>query len=405
MNYIKDEKLKKLLATHKHYTALVPKWKFFESAYEGGSDFANGSNIFKHTRETQEDFTDRGKRLHYLNYCETLVNFFTNFIFNDPITRNFEKDGEEIVNIAKDVSLRNEPADKFMKEVCTDMHIYGESFILVDAPPQPAEVITEYERQLLNLRPYWVLVKPYEVLDWKRDVFGKFTYLKRYVDNGDGTETYYEYTPATIVVSEVQRNSNGEQEIISSFEVSNLIGRIPIVHAILRESRIYPGKGISFLNDLAYNNKEILNLTSLLQEFLYKQCFNFLAKEDGDMVSESDTIDVGQANVIQVPVGSKYPQYVSPPVDPARELSNERALIKNEMFIRAAQDAMKEMFNGTQASGFSQAQSFYKTIPFISSRAEILENVENELFTLSCMYLNRPFLGSIKYKDRYEFTS
>ena len=384
---------------------LVKKWKFFESAYEGGPEFANITNLAKHVRENTDDFNDRGDRLHYLNYCETLVNFFANFIFNDPITRHLKDDGEEIENIALDVSLRKEPADKFMKEVCIDMHIYGESFILVDGPELPEHIVSEYERKLNNIRPYWVLVKPYEICDWRKDKFGNFIYVKRYVDNGDGSGTYYEYTNDDIKITEVATNTNGELEIILSKNVINSLKKIPFVHVLLKESRLYPGKGISFLNDLAYNNREILRLTSVLQEFLYKQCFNFLVKENGETVETGGDVEIGSSNVMTIPAGAKFPQYVSPPVDPARELANERALIKNEMFIRAAQDAMKEMFNGVSASGFSQAQSFYKTIPFISSRAEILETAENELFELTCLYLNRAFMGSIKYKDRYEITS
>ena len=76
-----DPEITRLRATHALWNLYAPEWSLYASAYEGGPDFANGQNIFKHIRENPEDFTERGKRLHYFNYCEPIVDFFTNFIF------------------------------------------------------------------------------------------------------------------------------------------------------------------------------------------------------------------------------------------------------------------------------------------------------------------------------------
>ncbi len=80
-------------------------------------------------------------------------------------------------------------------------------------------------------------------------------------------------------------------------------------------------------------------------------------------------------------------------------------MIKNEMYVRASQDALAELFNGEKSSGFAQAQSFYKTVPFISSRADALEHLETELMQATLEYMGKEWDGKIKYKDRYELTN
>src|SRR3954462_8556296 len=82
-----DTELKRLPSTNECYDKYADRWEFYLSAYEGGEAFACAKNLFKHQRENNEDFNDRAKRVHNNNYCETLVDFFTNFIFAERIDR------------------------------------------------------------------------------------------------------------------------------------------------------------------------------------------------------------------------------------------------------------------------------------------------------------------------------
>lgn len=406
--------IKSLRNSNELYDDYAKHWAFYLSAYEGGADFTDGRNLFKHVRETPSDYDDRILRAHNMNYCEPLVDFFTNFIFAESIDRNGGSNSDFYNTFITDVNLKGESVDTFMRTVSDDDQIFGMTYVIVDTPAFEG-VVSKLDEQNKGIRPYWVSIKPDEVRDWVVDDFGVYSYIKRCqlqrnMVGGQArklekyTEFYPDYTKVTVLDV-----TNPNEVFVSSGPLTkpNPLGEIPIVVARYKRSKKNPEMGLSFLRDFAYNNREILNLTSLLQEFLYRQCFNVLAMEKDSTIPAADQQEgsMGTSNLMEYPLGAKEPKYISPPADPAKFIQDERARIKNEMFVRAAQDALNELFNGEKASGFSQAQSFSKTVPFISSRADELERVENALMRLTMKWLGKDWDGKIKYKDRYELTN
>lgn len=406
--------LKELRSTHPTYKEYAPRWQFYLSAYEGGKDFTqNADNLFKHFRENGEDFAERLKRVHYMNYCEVMVDYYTNFIFSEPIDRNGGKNSDFFLTFTKDVNKKGDNIDSFMRLVSEDSQVFGMSYILVDAPRKET-LLSQQQEQEQGIRPYWVLIKPEEVIHWSVDEFDQFEYLKRkqLTERFLGgrlrfIERYTEYTKEEIRITEVDVTDPSKPEIFPPISQLNELGKIPIEVARWKRSKIHPHMGKSFLTDFADNNREIYNLTSLLQEFLYRQAFNILVMEtDGSYGEAEQSEDIlSTNNVLQFPKGGTAPSYIYPPAEPAKFIQDERGRIKNEMFARAAQDTINEMFNGEKSSGFSQAQSFSKTVPYISARADMLESVENRLMALTMEMAGKEWDGKVKYKDRYELTN
>jgi hypothetical protein len=411
--------IKRLRETHAQWDVYAPEWAFYLSAYEGGTGFANQDNLFRHVRENEDDFRDRAKRLDNLNYCEPIVDFYTNFIFTESIERDGEENAEFYDDFVKNVNLRGDSVSDFMRDVSDDVQIFGMSYILVDAPPPPADgsVVSKADEKALGIRPYWVLIKPEEITNWVVDDFGKFVYLKRkqLTTELDGNkvlaiEKYTEWFTDHVDVSRIDVSKPAKPVYLGKEILPNEMGKIPVVVARHKRAKSDTHIGLSFLRDFAYNNRKILNLSSLLDEFLYRQAFNILTMQidpNGGGVPEqgADEQIIGTANKIDYPAGAERPMYISPPVDPAKFIQEERQRIQQEMFKRAAQDTLNELFNGEKSSGFSQAQSFSKTVPFISSRADVLEAVENELMALTMERISKEWKGKIKYKDRYEITN
>lgn len=395
----------------------APEWQMYLEAYEGGPDFACARNLFKHQRENPDDFSDRANRVHYFNYCEPLVDFFTNFIFTETIQRDGGTNAEWYSTFTSDVNKKGDSVTDYMKMVSDDMQIFGMSFTLVDTPRTPEAhdtILTQQDVEDLGLRPYWVLIKPDEITDWDTDDFDNIVYGKRLQNTTDRSsgdtrsiEKYTEWYLDRTVVTLVDVSSSHQPQIISTTSIPNPLGSIPLVCTRYKRSKRHPYMGNSFLRDFAYNNREVMNYTSLLQEFLYRQCFNILAKEADTSMPMRDQEDniTGTSNVLEFPKGAEVPSYISPPIAPATFIQSERERIVNEMYKRASQDTLNELFNGEGKSGFSQAQSFSKTVPFIATRADTLEKSELCLMTLTMKLVGKTWDGKIKYKDRYELTN
>jgi len=416
----KDPEVGRLRYCHELWHEYAPRWEFYLSAYNGGEEFACKKNLFRHSREAEEDYEERVKRLDNMNYCEPLVGFFTNFIFAESIDRGGGGNEDFYKKFAKDVSKRGETIDDFMRQVSDDSQIYGMTYVLVDSPPLPQ---TESDVPMMpskqyqkdhDIRPYWVLMHPVEITDWALDDFGGLVYAKRkqesvIVENGVRTvyEVYTEFYPDRYVTSKIDVTEPMKPVLLPAVELPNALGRVPIEVARYKRSKKFSHIGLSFLCDFAYNNRRILNINSMLDEFLYRQCFNILAKETdaGIPLREQEEGIIGSSNLMEYPKGAKTPSYITPPVDPAKILQDERGRIITQMYLRASQDTMNELFNGEKSSGFSQAQSFSRTVPFISSRADMLEGTETKLMRTTMELMGKEWDGKIKYKDRYELTN
>lgn len=416
-----DPEVERLRAHHPLYDQYAPEWLFYVDAYEGGNAITTEKYLFRHTRENELDFDFRVKRAHYQNICGPLVDFFTNFIYTEPIRRTGGSQEQWFQDFIKDVDKRGASVTAYMKDVSDKVQIYGIVYNFVDSalPPEGVEIETKQQEADYGVRPYWVAVPPTEITDWIIDeVSGAYTYIKRVQmvrtlpDGAQGVfEKYTEFYPSTIRVSYIDASDYNQYKVLTHLtkEIPNQLGIVPVVVSLFKRGQKHPEMGLSFLRDPAPNNREIMNLTSLLQEFLYRQCFNILAVEtvNGIPLQDQNEGDIGTSNQMEYPKGGKPPVYITPPADPAQFIQSERDRIVTAMYRQAAQDTLNELFNGEKSSGFSQAQSFSRTVPFIATRADVLESTEMALFKLTMLYLgsDKTFDGTVKYKDRYELTS
>ncbi len=401
------------------YQRFQPLWDFYLSSYEGGDKFAKPENLFKHPREHPDDFNQRATRIYYHNYVEPLVDFFTTFIYQETIQRDGgadESDKAYFTNFIRDVNRKGDDVTAFMKQVSDDMQIFGMSFVLVDAPPKSADIQTVAQEQEAGIAPYWVIIRPDEVLDWVVDEFDNFMYFRRrqYVRTVNPStfkttklERYTEWTNQSIRITDIDITEDKEPKIVNRQDLPNELGSIPVVTVRYRRSKSDSFVGHSFLTDIAFIAREVMNLTSLLQEFLYRQCFNILAMEEDPNVPEIEQLqgEISTANMLRYPKDSKAPSYITPPVDPAKFLQTERDNNVQSMYRIAAEDTANDLFNGAKRSGYSQSQSFKSTVPRIATRADALEAGEMKLFALTFKRVGRTFKGAIKYKDHYEITN
>lgn len=265
--------IEELNTTNPLYDTFKDSWDFYLNSYEGGNDFISNANIFSHTRENPDDYKDRIKRAVYFNYMQPLVNFFSNFIFSEEIARYGGAHDDQFQRFILDVNGKGDTMDLFMREVCDLNQIFGHIDILVDKKSNntgiaPLSLLQEQELGLDS--PYFVLLYPHEVLDWRFSDTGNFTYLKRCVKDGD-YKTYTSWYPNNIE-KVVVRTVRGKEVIEDSQMLPNTLGEVPVVRSFYRRSKKYRNMGCSFLTDISMINRRVMNLTSLTEEFLARQC-------------------------------------------------------------------------------------------------------------------------------------
>lgn len=407
------------------YIANERHWRFLMSSYEGGPIYVNESTLFKHQREHRLDYEDRLKRAHYQNYCQPLVDFVPEYIFSQGVERHPSQGLESQFELfKKNCDRAGTSLDSFMQARGEDVRIFGMCHVQVDKLPvpfgeDPAEISVQRAADLGINAPYLIAINPLEVLKWQIDSRGNYLYLKRveYVSDVDSfgnitpLERYTEWTPVLhrISVVNVSDRQNPKMHTWGTAQ-TNVLRAVPFVTAFYKRGKSNKDIGQSFLQDIAYQNRHIFNLTSLLDEFLFRQCFNMLVMPMKTQVPTKEQVegDWGTSNVLEVPSDSVHkPEYISPPVQPAEFIQEERRETIQEMYRQAAQDLMQELTgNGRSAnSGQAQKQQFSRTIPVINKTADVLEFAETRIMGLWSKLQGEEWTGKISYKDDYSITN
>lgn len=411
--------IKRLRSKHSDYEHSEQHWNFLLRSYEGGPCYASTETLFRHSREQAQDYEDRLRRAHYQNYCCPIVDFVPEFIFNHPIERDARGAVKPLFDkFVHDVDRNGTPLDQFMQQVSEDARLFGHCFVQVDKPqaPEGRELSQADVIELgLNL-PYLVLVRPLEVLDWRTDQFSNYIYLKRvqYLTIEDGedikdVERYTEWFRKRYKITVVDVTDSDKPKILDSKEYPNAWNVVPFVPVFHKRSKSNRELGISAIGDIAYQNRDVFNLTSLIGEFLYRQAFNILVmEEDSAAPPERSNIEgtLGTSNVLTFPTGVSHPpQYLTPPADPAAFIQTERDKAIAEMYRQAAQDIASELFAGSNRSGDAARQAFGRTIPVIAKAADALQQAEVQILTLWAKIQNQKWEGKIAYKDSFEITN
>lgn len=423
MTDAQKREIERLRGEHPDYATSKERWDFFLRAYEGGDDYISSETLHKHQREHQDDYFDRLERAVYANYCQPLVDFVPEFIYSQGVNRKPPKALEQIFdNFKKNVDRAGTAMDAFMESVAEEARIFGHTWVGIDKLPKPEDEgeISDARAEELGIKvPYLYHVRPLEVLDWITDPFGNYIYLKRkdvYWEKVGARgrfrklERYTEWDEDIITISRIDITEEGQEKLLPKKKMPNPWKLIPFVQFFYKRSKFKKDMGISFLNDIAYQNNYVFNLTSLIGEFLYRQCFNILAMEQDTALPTRDRADgrMGSNNVMWIPKGSTHmPDYITPPVDPAEFIQSERSIAVKEMYRQAAQDIMAEVFAGGDVpSADAQKQAFARTIPMIAKMADSMQYGEISLWTIWAQMQNQEWEGgSIAYRDDYSVTN
>jgi hypothetical protein len=147
---------------------MMPDWRLAAALLGGTRTMREAANTYlpKFANETTDAYTNRlGVSVLFPAYART-IQTLTGKPFSKPITLG-EDIPTQILPMLEDVDLQGRNLDAFASSVFYDALGFGIAGILVDYPRASPGVRTLADERMLGLRPYWVQVKPQQILGWR----------------------------------------------------------------------------------------------------------------------------------------------------------------------------------------------------------------------------------------------
>lgn len=387
---------------HPEYELMLPRWLFFLNSYEGGPEYTeNPDYLFSHSRETAEDRAFRLRRVVYYNYCKSIIDLYTSYIYKKEIVR--ESDNPYYLEFLRNVDSRGNDIDTFMSRYIAPLsQVFGVVFVVVDMPQVKEKLQTSYEERLLGIRPYASPLLPFYLVDWELDSFGNFRWvkIKEAVPSERSPFSEYEQPEYAYRIWTKERwylvDKHGKFLNPSGAEgEEHHLGVVPVVAVYNEHSFAHQLAGISALQDIAPCSQRIYNLASLLDEFLYKQCFSFLAWP-GDV----DVERLSTSNVITYdPEMKALPSYITPPTDPAKFIESQMEKTIQEIYRLAR---IKYTAVTSQAeSGIARAIEFHDTNNTLAKKARNLQQAERDIAELFFLWIKEENDARIVYPKEF----
>ena len=372
---------------HENYDLMIHRWNFYLRSYLGGEEYRSGSFLHEYAMELDLEYQNRINYTPIDNHCRNIISIYSSFLFRVPPTREYGslQDDPSLESFLNDTDLDGQNFNAFMKNAQTYSSVYGNVWIFVDKPESNAQ--TRAEELSQDIRPYLTMITPDNVMDWNyvRAASGKYIldYIKvREEVTSDGS--YYRmWTPNDI--SYVFVPERGKPKTL---EVKpNQIGKIPAICLYNKRSPRL-GVGISDLTDVALLQQSIYNELSEMEQLIRLSNHPSLVKTQGveasagagAIISMPDDLDSGLKPFLLQPSGSN--------------LSEIRSSIeqKIEMIDRA-----------THMSGVRQTlqTEFENLNSVLSEKADLLENAEEQIWSLWARWQGKSFDGEIDYPDSF----
>ena len=380
---------------HEDYEKLAARWLFLLKSYVGGDEYINHSwdlwtdiqNVLrdkdesflhKFGRENDKDFIARIGRSYYLNFCRTVIHIYKSHIARKGIDRTENKDADYMA-FASNVNGAGATLDQFLLEqVLPKTQVYGSQVVLIDMKSAPGDIDTKADEKAAGMEPFARLIEPFNLLDWQA-TNEKFDWVKirdfeiEKIDDPTKQTEKKVIEIFTIWTKTGWQKFDGSEKMLA--EGAHPLGEVPAVVAFNERSFYYDWPlGLSAINDIADNNKEIYNMTSLMQEFLYKQCFPQLALDEDSI---GKIIELGNSNAIPLTKDMFVPTYISPPIEPAKFIQDVIHSLIQEIYRQAiVRDASVVM--GQAESGISKAFDFHDSQQNIARKSKNMEAFETE---------------------------
>lgn len=409
-------------------------WDFLLNSYEGGVDYTNANipqmtvssdndpipvfvngeplttrntstNLFKHPKEKQEDFNKRVSMSYYYNFCQPIIDIYTEHLFKQAVTEDWGNIEDIIEHRGENVDRRGSSLIEFRKEMGDLAQIYGHGFVLVDKPKSQGEITLE---QKINndMFPYTCFIAPQQMLNWSLDRFGSpfwVLYWEWAEVNEDFEQASHKSKPKKqyrVWTREWWYLYNDKYELVE--EGFHAVGKVPVIPFYDRPSKKQTAfLGISQLSDIAFIARDIFNSSSELKQIFRDQTFSILTLQ-GDKQEYSDLL-IGTNKGLVYPADRNQPGYISPPPENARVLMEhiEIQVRKIHQLAKLEGGSAKQDKQVTSQSGVSKAFDFQQTNSSLSRKAANLNDAERKVWEMMARWEGKEWEGQLQYPDEF----
>ena len=391
---------------HGDYEESKLLWDFFYQSYEGGANYIEGGNLIQHPREDTTVYNRRKERAYYVNYCGAIIDTYIAHLNKQAPVVSVPKPAGAWAEFSKDVNRRNDSISEFRREVQVAAMVLGQTYIVVDKPDSDAVSLAE---EIESGTPFFAHYYPWDVVDWDLDEFGKPYWVKLLeVDRSVPSNPFEKQAGSKILYKIWQRDSwsllNSDGKVVSSGD--NPLGEVPIVPVLNRKKLGRSMVGISALNDIAYLNKRIFNLGSLIDQFAFSAAFPMLRNPQVPGGETAD-VSVSERTVFEYPDTANHPpEWMSPPTEPLKFLSEEITSTVKEIQRLARLEAGFDIKSSKAQSGISKAFDWLSTATVLAEKADNFEEAERNAVRLWLKWQgmeDAPF--TVDYPDEFDVKS
>ena len=286
---------------------------------------AYNSFLWKHRRETDSEFDERGERQIHVPLFLSLINIFAAGILRkgiryeggDPLSEPWKE-------YIKNVDLCDTGMPAFRRLALQGGETFGRFHAITDRPRfegERAESLAEQQER--QERTFSYLVSPLDIPDWETDGRGKFTWVRiaepfitprspsdahlpRQVQYRIWFADYWElYQPE-------EPGDSGSTNYTLASEGPHPVGHVPLrTLSLARESQRYNMACESPLSEALDTDRYILNALSELDEMERAQAFALLFVPG----HRKGSIDIMPLRAIGGEDSTMAPQYVAPPAE------------------------------------------------------------------------------------------
>ncbi len=363
-------------------------WIFANDAYLGTGGFDDKSYIDKHTRESDDKFTERKKIAIYTNKFVQKVGRYTGYLFKtSPIRISSDKMIQEIF---ADCDNTGSSMSVFMSSFAKGAKVRGTGIVLVDMPSELSDNVSD---QIENRElPYFVNIKPEDIESYKLDRFGNFVYVA-YNDTID--ESTYETESIRNIIryyDSTEWKVYEDDKVIES-GVHGL-GVCPI--QFFGENGVFPDVGeFTQVSGIA---KKMFNLDSEMDDIMRGQTFSILTL-NADNPSDV-TITLSTDNAIKYGQGMDRPGFIAPDASPA-DIYEKKLMAKEDDMNAITYDISTGL---SAESGLALSIKFQGMNGSLSNFASRLEDFEKRLFDVAARYLGITPEIEIMYPTEFNVT-